>query len=195
LSKEIIFKGNPRKPGSHSFENIQFVLDEDRMSRLRSNWDAKHTSTIPNDRDATEDLNDEYMIAHLSSDNMTGLRHEISVLISMQIISIQADGRISLAKGWEDRVPHMMLIEMQQLWGTEVDTNNLYCIHDTIKLSLEKHWEHYEDEGWQREEEDDDNNNDELAFDDVEYQLREQIFAENYYNWVNEKSGMGEFGI
>jgi hypothetical protein len=188
-----MFKGNPRKPGSHSFENIQFVLDEERMSRLRSNWKARRISAIPNDRDTSEDLNDEFMVAHLSSDSMTGLRHEINVLISMHILSIQENGRIVLVKGWEDRVPHMMLIEMQKLWGTDVDTNNLYCIHDTIKLSLENHWEHYEDEGWRRIEDDD--NNDELAFDDVEYQLREKIFTENYYNWVNEKSGMGEFGI
>ncbi len=194
-----MFKDNPRKPGSRPFENIRFLLGEERMSRLRSMWEGE--LTVPSGRDGcTEELNDEFMIAHLSSDRMTGLRHEILVLKSMDILSIHDDGRITLAKGWEDRVPHMMLIEMKKMWGTNVDPYNLYCIHDTIKLSLANHWEHHEDEGyWRRvvKDGDDDFEDDEneLAFYDEEYHLREQIFTENYYNWVSEKSGMGEFGI
>lgn len=198
-----MFKGNPREPGARSFENIRFVLDEARMTRLRSTWEGNLTG--PRDRDqcsSTEELNDEFIIAHLSSDSMTGLSHEIQVLRSMDILSIHDDGRITLAKGWEDRVTHMMLIEMKNMWGSKADTYNLYCIHDTIKLSLANHWKHNDDEGyWQRvfvkedggdDVEDDEN---EFAFDDEEFHLREQIFSENYYNWVSEKSGMGEFGV
>jgi hypothetical protein len=193
-----MFRGNPRKPGSHSFENIRFVLDDERMSRLRRTWEGK-VATDPNS--TVDTLKDKYMIAHLCSDDVTGLYHEMNVLTSMNILSIPDDGRLTLAEGWEGRVPHMMLIEMQTLWGTEEDTNNLYCIHDRIKSSLAKHWEHTDDEGWRQvsikdeddDIEDDDKNN--LAFDDVEYQLREQIFTENFYSWANEKSGMGEFGI
>lgn len=189
-----MFKGNPRKPGTLSFENIRFVLDEERMSRLRRKWEGK--LTVPSDHDGiTEELNDEFMIAHLSSDGVTGLLHEINVLTSMNILSIQPDGMITLSTGWEDRVPHMMLVEMHNLWGSEVDTNDLYCIHDKIKVSLESHWEHHDDKGWRRAFIRDDSDGDDLILDDIEYQLREQFFTENYYNWLSEKSGMGEFGI
>ena len=198
-----MFKGNPRKPGSHSFENIRFILDDERMSRLRKKWEEGRRASKSEqcNIDDMDSLNDEWIIAQLSSDSMTGLRHEINVLASMNILSIQEDdGKITLEQGWEDRVSHMTLIEMQRLWGTDVDASNLYCIHDKIKLLLESHWDFDdEDECWQRAivtgSGGDRAEYETVAFDDVEYQLREQIFTENYYNWVNKKSGMGVFGI
>jgi hypothetical protein len=62
-------------------------------------------------------------------------------------------------------------------------------------LTLERHWEP-DEHGWRVASNDvDDNGNDELVFEDEEYQLREQIFRENYSNWVSASLGMGEFGI
>jgi len=211
LSKEVMFRGNPRTPGSLSFENIRFVLNEERMSRLRDAWQCPHQKITqqlsrqpsssqqqPADRDTIERLNDEWVVTQLSSDAVTGLRHEINVLVSLGILSIQANGKLVLKQGWERRTPHIVLNEMRDSWGPELDIHNLFCIDDRIKFSLESRWEHVE-VGWRftssPEDSMFDDDGDELVFDDEEYQLREQIFTENYTNWVSEKSGMGEFGV
>jgi len=186
-----MFKGNPRTPGSLSFENIRFVLDEGRMSRLRDAWE-KHAHKL--DEDAT-DINDEWIVTYLVSNTVTGLRHEIDVMVSLGILSVEANGKLILAKNWQERVPHMILNEVKYAWGSKVDVNNLFCIHDKIKSSLESHWEQ-DEYGWRLASNDvNDNKDDELVFDDEEYQLREQIFRENYTNWVSASLGMGEFGV
>jgi hypothetical protein len=212
LSKEVMFMGNPRTPGSHSFENIHFILDDERMSRLRIAWEQQHVHNNKHDHDHDDDnindmteINDEWIITHLVSDTVTGLRHELNVLVSMGILYIDTSGKIVLARNWEEHVPHMILNEMKYVWGTKVDVNNLFCIHDTIKTSLRLYWKSNE-YGWQRRrlaisnnKNVDDNNNTivdyENVFDDEEYQLREQIFRENYTNYLSASLGMGEFGV
>ena len=188
-----MFKGNPREPGSLSFENIRFLLDEKRMSQLRENSQDPNPMQHPQPepQQPAEKANNEWIVSHLSSYDVTGLRHEIDVLCSLNILSIEACGKLVLAQGWERRVPHMILDEMKDEWGTGMDVHNLYCIHERIKSSLEMHWQYIEDEGWQNV----DNAEDNKLFEDEEYQLRKQIFVENYTDWVSEKSGMGEFGV
>lgn len=200
-----MFKGNPREPESLSFEKVQFLLNEERMSRLRDVWknpkQMKQQSNISEQqsaagKDTVEKWNDEWIITHLSSDATTGLRHEISVLSSLGLLSIESNGKLVLAKGWEEKVPHMVLNEMKDLWGTGMDVHNLFCIHDRIKSSLESSWEYVEDEqGWRLTSEGDYDDDDDLIFEDEEYLLRQQIFIENHNDWVSEKSGMGEFGV
>lgn len=190
LPKEVMFKGNPRTPGSLSFENIRFMLDTGRMLRLRTAWEEP---VFKLDDYATE-INDEWIVSHLVSDIVTGLRHEIDVMISLGMLSVE-NGKLVLAQNWYMRVPHMILNEVKYAWGSKVDVNNLFCIHDRIKLTLERHWEP-DEHGWRVASNDvDDNDNDELVFEDEEYQLREQIFRENCSNWVSASLGMGEFGV
>jgi len=202
LPKEVMFKGNPRAPGSLSFENIRFLLNEERMSRLRSNWqNPKPKRQLPQptsllDSDTKEKWNDEWIVTHLSSDAMTGLRHEVDTLVCLGVLSVEANGKLVLAQGWQHHIPHMVLNEMKGAWGTEVDVN-LFCIHDRIKTALESQWDCVEG-GWRLASDDNDmvgDDDDELVFEDEEYELRKQIFTENYTNWVSEKSGMGEFGV
>jgi hypothetical protein len=212
LSKEVMFMGNPRTPGLLSFENIHFILDDERLSRLRIAWEQQHAHNNKHDHDRDDDnndmteINDEWIITHLISDTVTGLRHELNVLVNMGILYIDTSGKIVLARNWEEHVPHMILNDMKYAWGTKVDVNNLFCIHDTIKTSLELYWKSNE-YGWQRRRlaisnnnnVDDNNNNTnveyENVFDDEEYQLREQIFRENYTNYLSASLGMGEFGV
>ena len=186
-----MFKGNPRTPGSLSFENIRFMLDSGRMSRLRTAWE-KPVNKLD---DYAAEINDEWIVSHLASDTVTGLRHEIDVMISLGILSVEANGKLVLAHNWHTRIPHMILNEVKYAWGSKVDVKNLFCIHDRIKLTLESHWEPDEN-GWRVASNNvDDYNDDELVFEDEEYQLREQIFRENYSNWVSASLGMGEFGV
>ncbi|KAL7537381.1 hypothetical protein ACHAXR_007784 [Thalassiosira sp. AJA248-18] len=200
LPKDVMFKGNPRMPGSLSFEKIRFLLDNNRMMRLRDAWENPKQMQLPEttsqpDGDMIEKWNDEWIVAHLSSDAMTGLCHEIDVLTSLGILSINTNGKLALEQGWEKKVPQLILNEMKDAWGSEVDMYNLFCIHDRIKSSLEGHWEHVED-GWRIASDNDDAmDDDELVFENDEYQMRKQIFIENYTNWVSEQSGMGEFGV
>ncbi len=71
----------------------------------------------------------------------------------------------------------------------------IFCVHDKIKSKLEGHWEQ-DEYGWRVAMNNvDDDDDDELVFEDEEYQLREQIFRENYSNWVSASLGMGEFGV
>jgi len=210
LPREVMFKGNPRKPGSLSFENVRFVLDDERMSRLRaeaSSHDSERmpplqpTSPQPND-ETMQKWKDEWIVGHLSSDDVTGLRHEIDVLVNLGLLAIEANGKLVLARGWERRVPHQILDEMKDEWGTDMDAHNLFCIHDSIKSSLNDRWEYIGGEGWRftvsGDDDDEAVNGDDggcIVFKDEEYRLRKQIFVENYTNWVGEKSGMGEFGV
>ena len=197
-----MFKGNPRKPGSLSFANVRFLLDEERMSRLRDDWKNPTQTQLPQptfqpDSDAEDKLNDEWVVSHLASDSVTGLLHEVNVLVGLNILSVAGNGKMALSPGWERRVPHMVLNEMDDSWGSNVDVNNLYCIHDKIKSSLDRQWKRVEGEGWRLASKNDmiDDDDEELVFEDEEYQLRKHIFTENYTNWISEKSGMGEFGV
>lgn len=206
LSKEIMFKGNPRTPGSLSFENIHFILDEERMSRLHIAWENHAHKKQDYDDDNTNtltEINDEWIITHLVSDTVTGIRHEVNVLVSMGILYIDRSGKIVLARNWQEHVPHMILNEMKNAWGIKIDSNSLFCIHDTIKTSLELYWESNE-YGWRRRLAKSNNNDNvydnnivdyENVFDNEEYQLREQIFRENYTNYLSASLGMGEFGV
>ena len=186
-----MFKGNPRTPGTLSFENIRFMLNDELMTRLRNSWER---SAHNHDDDAVE-INDEWIVSHLSSETLTGLRHEIDVMLSLEILTVKATGELVLAENWYERVPHMILNEVKYAWGSKVDVDNLFCVHDKIKSKLEGHWEQ-DEYGWRVAMNNvDDDDDDELVFEDEEYQLREQIFRENYSNWVSASLGMGEFGV
>ena len=192
LSKEVMFKGNPRKPGTLSFENLRFVLTEERLARLKDNWLNPDNLRLP-PQSTMERWNDEWTVAHLSSDTVTGVAHEINVLENLGILEIYKNGTIVLAQGWERRIPHMILNEMKDMWGSDMDVNNLHCIHERVISSLEDVWEYSGDEeGWRFESGDLD---DELVFEDEEYELRRQIFLENYDGFVNSTKGVGNFGI
>jgi hypothetical protein len=177
-----MFKGNPRKPGNLSFENIQFMLLNDRLERLQ------------NAESSQEGLNDEWIVTYLSSNEVTGLRHEIDVLESMGLIEIKKGGNISLSSTWQSKVPHMMLVEMRDYWGPEKDVHNLHCVHNILR-ALRKDWECVDDDGWRLSidgviaSEDRD-----LDFENEEYYLRKQIFYENFDSFANEEIGVGDFG-
>eukprot|EP00985_Skeletonema_marinoi_P017632 scaffold9736_cov144-Skeletonema_marinoi.AAC.1 len=81
---------------------------------------------------------------------------------------------------------------MKDAWGSDMDVNNLHCIHEKIRSSLEDLWQHDEDE-WRFESEGLDD--DDAVYEDEEYELRRQIFLENYDAFVNSRKGVGEFGI
>lgn len=171
-----MFKGNPREPGTRSFENLQFILTDELETRLKQ---TKSTAS----------QHDEWIVTYLSSDESTGLRHEIYVLENMGLIEIDYDGRLSLTPGWQNNVPHMLLNEMRDMWGIKSDTENISCVHDTIR-SLDNYWEYIEGEGWRLSGESD------FRFDDEEYNLRRDVFSENFHSYVNEANGIGvgDFG-
>lgn len=178
----VMFAGNPRICGSLSFEKIRHALDDEGiMSRLRDSWlnpQKQLSLQQPNAQWNDEMVYDEWIITHLSSDEMTGIRQEVDVLVSLGILNVTTNGKIVLADKWVDRVPHMILNEMKDYWGSELDVHNLFCIHDRIKLPLERKLASSEDDD-----------------EEEEYQMRKQIFTENYQNWVNERSGVGIFNI
>lgn len=182
-----MFKGNPRNTESGSrlsFEMVHLFFDQQRMLRLRDAWENQ----IGNSK---ENWDDEWIVTQVSSDTMTGLRHEIEVLASLGMLSVKANGKIVLAQGWENKVPHMVLNEMREAWGSRMDIDNLFLIHDRVKKALQGAWEHVEEDGW-RLTSDDDN---EVIYDDEEYEMRKQIFIENYKTWISENHGMGVFGV
>jgi hypothetical protein len=181
LSREVMFKGNPRKPGNLSFENVQFLFADDRMARLQN-------AELSDKR-----LNDEWIVTYLSSEEATGLLHEIDVLESMGLIEIKACGNLSLAPKWKDKVPHMMLNEMRNSWAAELDVHNLHCIHSTIR-SLSKHWECVDDDGWYLAGDEASFEEKNLEFDTEEYYLRHKIFCENFESYRNSDIGVGDFG-
>ncbi|KAL3778630.1 hypothetical protein HJC23_001579 [Cyclotella cryptica] len=182
LPREVLFQGNPRRPGNLSFENIQFMLRDDRMARLL------------NEESSHEGLNDEWIVTYLSSNEVTGLRHEIDVLESMGLIEIKNGGKVSLASTWQSKVPHMMLIEMRDDWGPEKDVHNLHCLNTMIR-SLRKYWECVGEDGWRLSVDGANASGDRnLDFENDEYFLRKQIFYENFESFVNEEIGVGDFG-
>ena len=194
IRHEIMFAGNPRKPGTLSFENVRFILTEERLARLKNNWlNPDQLKLPPQSAEEMEQWNDEWKITHLSSDAVTGIAHEIDVLENLGILTINKSGSVVFVHGWERRVPHMVLNEMKDAWGSDMDVNNLHCIHEKIMSSLEHVWEHDED-GWRFESEGLDDDDDEV-YEDEEYELRRQIFLENYDAFVNSTKGVGEFGI
>ena len=67
-------------------------------------------------------------------------------------------------------------------------------LHEKIISSLEDVWQHDEDV-WRFESEGLDEEDDDVVYEDEEYELRRQIFLENYDAFVNSKKGVGEFGI
>ena len=109
LPREIMFKGNPRKPGHLSFENIQFMIDDDRIKRLELTSSVSEVNTI-----------DEWIVNYLSSDQVTGLCHEIDILESLGLVEIKSGGEICLASGWQKLCPHMILNEMRDTWGKDI---------------------------------------------------------------------------
>ena len=194
LPKNVMFAGNPRKPGTLSFENVRFVISEDRLARLRKSWlnrDQLKLAPQPTNEELRQ-WNDEWTITHLSS-TATGLVHEIGVLENLGILKVLRSGSVVLVRGWETKISHMILSEMKDNWGPNMDVNNLHCIHEKITSSLDNVWQH-DGDGW-RHESDDLNDDDDLVYEDEEYELRRQIFLENYDAFVNSRKGVGEFGI
>mmetsp|Transcript_23636 Transcript_23636/g.37042 ORF Transcript_23636/g.37042 Transcript_23636/m.37042 type:complete len:584 (+) Transcript_23636:531-2282(+) len=195
LPKEVMFAGNPRKPGALSFVNVRFMLSEGRLARLKNNWLGHDKLKLPPQptSEEMEQWKDEWTVTHLSSDAVTGIRHEIDLLENLGILRINQNGSVVLAHGWQKRIPHMILNEMRDAWGSDMDVNNLHCIHENIKSSLEDVWEYDADE-W-RYESDSLSDDDDVVYEDEEYELRKQIFLENYDTFVNSRKGVGEFGI
>mmetsp|Transcript_22188 Transcript_22188/g.39064 ORF Transcript_22188/g.39064 Transcript_22188/m.39064 type:complete len:104 (-) Transcript_22188:128-439(-) len=57
--------------------------------------------------ETTESWNDERSITQLSSDAMTGLCHEIDVLVSLRILSIKTNSKLVLEEEWEQCTPQI----------------------------------------------------------------------------------------
>lgn len=137
-------------------------------------------------------INDEWLVTHLASDKVTGLHHEIDVLESLGLVEVKDGGKVTLATGWQRKVPHMMLNEMRDEWGSEKDVQNLYCIHPTLR-ALDKTWESIEGEGWRFIAADGEETFD-LDLDDDEYAIRKHVFEENFQSYTNVGIGVGDFG-
>ena len=183
MAKEVMFRGNPREPGSLSFENVHLMLPEDRLARLRD----KARQGI----DSTGQLpppHDEWIVSHLSSEAVTGLRHEIDVLVGIGLLSVTVDGSLVMADGWERHAYHSLLNDMEE-WGSDKDAHGLFGVHSGIK-NLETKWRNNNGK-WQYS----DGGSVVVTLKDQEYQTRKEVFTDNYSNWKNEKSGVGTFGV
>ncbi|EJK74883.1 hypothetical protein THAOC_03413, partial [Thalassiosira oceanica] len=184
LAKEVMFRGNPREPGSLSFEDVHLMLPEDRLARLRGGaargpGPACQPPPPPHD---------EWIVSHLSSEAATGLRHEVDVLVGVGLLAVADDGSLLLADGWERRAYHSLLNDMKD-WGSDEDPHGLFGVHGRIK-KLETKWRNKNGE-WQYSE----GGSVVVTLKDQEYQTRKEVFTDNYSNWTSEKSGMGTFGV
>ena len=185
LPKSVMYKGNPRTPDTLSFEKIHYTIDDQMLTHLEELWLDNPNTTLMEIHERTKNFPNyskiylyEWIVAHLSSDATTGLRHEMNSLISEGVLKVKTNGYIVLEDDWEMKVPRMVLNEMKELWCTKLDVYNFYGINKQIKSPLESYWSEHGDEK-----------------DDEELKLRRDVFLENLNSYCETKVGMGEFGV
>jgi len=181
LSKSVMYKGNPRTPDTLSFEKIHYVIEDQMLTHLEELWLDNPNTTLMEIHERTKNFPNyskiwlhEWIVAHLSSDSTTGLRHEINCLISEGVLKVRSNGFIVFGDDWEKKVPRMVLNEMKEIWGSRLDVYNFYCINKRITYNLSEHGDEKDDE---------------------ELKLRRDVFIENFNSYKCKKVGMGEFGV
>jgi len=178
-----MFRGNPREPGSLSFEDVHLMLPDDRLARLRDG-----AARGPGPSRPAPPTRDEWIVAHLSSESATGLRHEVDALAGLGLLAVASDGSLALADGWEGRACHSLLDDMRE-WRPDGDAHGLFGVHAGVR-ALGAKWRN-EDGEWKYSE----GGSAVVTLKDREYRTRKEVFTDNYSNWTSEKSGMGTFGV
>ncbi len=147
---------------------------------------------LSSDHDVTIDeaaIDDEILILHLSSDFKTGLLNEIKSLIDLDLVSINENGFTFLRDGWERKLHPSILNDMWHAgWDKEIDTENKFCIHKTIRDAIHAEWKR-SCNGWRSR------SMPTVRYDDDELERSRQAFESSFEDLMNEMDGIAQFGI
>ena len=211
-----IYRRNPRPAQSLSFENIQFLLDDAMVSRLKSPPPAAAdtpvvapttgtgtSSTPPSSSNATagattevptlanQHTMDELTIALLASQECTGVWDEIQALVTSEVLQIDRDGTVVLRQDWHDNVGASILLDGREKgWFKEYDPGNSFCLHDSVRSLVPDIWVR-RDNGWAFA---DSKPEDGVEFNENEYLDIKREYIRDYGSHFDQIDGVGKFG-
>ncbi len=80
------------------------------------------------------------LAAYFLSPASSGLYDEILALLQMGVIFISNSGIPVLEEDWTSKVEFVILEDMDTAWGSHVDPEGRYCIHQEFRDALEEDW-------------------------------------------------------
>jgi len=168
---------NLRPEGSHSLENIRFVLDEGSVKSLGAaiNFQAK------------EELEVLKALACFVSPDRSGIADEILALMKMDIIEIDERGACVLAEEWWANADLLLLEDMNLNWGRSVDPRRKHGVSEKIQKILREKWRRTES-GWVANEEPNS-----LVFDFEEFDDWREAFERKQQSLLDDSEGIGWF--
>lgn len=183
---------NPRVPGTLTFENIQFVLNEKMMERLKKLSIEKPSIFNDDDDHGTEKklwATDMLKVSLLLSHRKTGLFDELKALEQLGILKKTKFGGANLTKDWYTKVDPLVLNDMESKWSFEKDSSNKFLINSKVKRDLANYWVKV-DGAWALNED-----LGEIVFTDEEWDSWRRCFEDEIEKIANYEDGIGKFGI
>lgn len=130
------------------------------------------------------------LAAYLLSPASSGLYDELLALVHMGVLEISRTGIPVLAEDWAAKVDYVVLEDMEAAWGTDVDSDGRYCIHQEMRDALEEEWIKTANGGWALASDPED-----VIFDPDVLEEWRQFFHGQLEAKANITEGIGRFGL
>lgn len=80
------------------------------------------------------------LAAYLLSPTFSGLYDELLAFVKMGVLEISKTGIPTVTSDWASKVDIILLEDMENLWGTDVDPDGRCCIQLELRDALEAEW-------------------------------------------------------
>jgi hypothetical protein len=130
------------------------------------------------------------LAAYLLSPASSGLYDELLALVQMGVLEISSKGIPLAAEDWASKVDCVVLEDMDAAWGTDVDPDGRYCIHQEMREALEDEWVKTSNGGWALAIDPED-----IIFDPEVLEEWRQFFQGQLEEKANISEGIGRFGL
>ena len=131
------------------------------------------------------------LAAYLLSPTSSGLYDELLALVHMGILEISYTGIPLVAEDWASKVDIVVLDDMENGWGVDVDPAGRYCINTEMRDALHEEWVKNSDNGgWALASDPED-----VIFDPDVLEEWRQFFQGQLQEKANISEGIGRFGL
>jgi hypothetical protein len=152
------------------------------------------TDAVDSSREMTvvvskQQASDYASVVHLMSPSRTGVFDEMTTFTKMGILEISPSGVPRLSEDWFSKVDIILLEDMDSAWGSQMDPDGKYCVHQALRQGLDKNWKRHS-YGWALTADPDD-----LIFDFDELDEWRNTFEGKVEEKGNISEGIGRFGL
>lgn len=171
---------NPRKPGTLTFENISFAINDFSIVDEQGANDRKDDEQTVTDRFSS--------LSYILHPSSTGAVDELMALIGQGVLELHEDGIPRKTKRWWYYVDVLLLDDMTINWSTKADPNGKFGIDNELRKTLESKWA-LSELGWKC------SGDESIVFQTREFQHWREAFENKLKTRSDDAEGIGRFGI